>query len=222
MRRMRDTDGTAVHRRHARFHMASCKDGEALHVTLYNEMSVLYNALKAKAREVQDAEDAAVEESAVVQAREEVLENCIRDLDAAAGAADRANASLGARATIFPSGFGADIDPDGDAQLEALTKLKVRAQPFAQVQTIAAALTAIDTAAVALKTALEAEDAAEATVERLFAEEQEARRAIRQQLESAHGRLRDHYKARPALAERYFLNSGASGSSRKRKAGGAK
>lgn len=218
MQRMRDTDGTRVHRRNARHHMAACKDGEAIHVTLYDEMTVLYNALKAKEREVQDAEDAAVEASAVVQSKEEALENCIRDLDAAAAAADRASSSLGARAAIFPNGFGAEIEPDGDEQLEALTKLKVRVEPFLQqVPAIATAQTAVNTAAVALKAALDAEETANTTVERLFAEEQEARRAIRQQIESAHGRLRDYYKSRPALAERYFLKAGGSSTSTKKK-----
>jgi len=35
------------------------------------------------------------------------------------------------------------------------------------------------------------------------------RRAIREQLESAHGRLRDLYKARPAVAEEFFLKEGS-------------
>jgi hypothetical protein len=42
-------------------------------------------------------------------------------------------------------------------------------------------------------------------VDSLFAEELEARREIREQLESAFGRLRDLYKARPAVVERFFL-----------------
>jgi hypothetical protein len=45
-------------------------------------------------------------------------------------------------------------------------------------------------------------------VETLFAEELEFRRALREQLASAHGRLRDLNRARPVLAERYFLRDG--------------
>ena len=219
MEKTRERDGTPAHLRHARFHMARCKRGEAVHATLRAEMATCFNALKAKAREQEDAEDLAIDADAEVQAAEESVENCIRDLDGAAAAADRANPSLSVQKTIFPEGFRAVIDPDGYAQLAALEPLRVRVQPFQNVATVSAALTALNTAAAALKDALVAEEAAEEVAERLFAEELEARRAVRQQLESAHGRLRDHYKARPALAERYFFGKGSGRRSRKKKDG---
>jgi hypothetical protein len=51
--------------------------------------------------------------------------------------------------------------------------------------------------------------AAESQVEALFAEELAARQAIREQFESAYGRLRDLYCCScPALAERFFLREG--------------
>jgi hypothetical protein len=53
------------------------------------------------------------------------------------------------------------------------------------------------------------------TVTRLFEAEREARRAVREQLESANGRLRAFYKAKPALAETFFLRPGTRKPSRK-------
>jgi hypothetical protein len=57
------------------------------------------------------------------------------------------------------------------------------------------------------------ERGAEEKLDRVTAEEREARREVREQLESAHGRLRAHYKTRPALAERFFMRD--PGSSRR-------
>jgi hypothetical protein len=106
---------------------------------------------------------------------------------------------------VFPNGFGAEIDPEGDEQLETLTKLRVRLGAFSSNPIVAGALARLDAAESALRGALKAEDAAETKVESLFAKELEARREIREQLESAFGRLRDLYKARPAVVERFFM-----------------
>lgn len=215
MRRLRETDGTPIHLRAARFHMAKCATDEAIHTALRSEMSAHFNALRDKAREREDAETEAVEMMARAEIAEERVENAVRDIDGAAASADRASPGLNAQRTMFPDGFGAVIDPEGDAQIAALGPLRVRATPFMGVPAIAAAFGALETAEAGLRAAIEAEDEAEETVERLFAEELEARRAIRQQAEGAHGRLRDHYKTRPALAEKFFLNLGGAGRARK-------
>lgn len=55
---------------------------------------------------------------------------------------------------------------------------------------------------------IDPETAAE-RVKDLFAEELEAQRQIREQLESAYGRLRDLYKSRPGMAEHLFLRAAA-------------
>ncbi len=91
MRRIRDTEGTPVHRRAARYHMARCQQGGAqLHTTLRAEMLALFTALKLKARAVEDAEDEAVDASAIADATEVALENVIRDIDDDAAKLDRA------------------------------------------------------------------------------------------------------------------------------------
>ena len=134
----------------------------------------------------------------------------IRDSDAALAGLDRADPTLNAQRTVFPEGFGQVIDPEGDAQLSVLPALKVRLGAFKAHPPIAEQILRLDAAEAALQAALTAGDTAETKVDALFAEEQAARLAIRVQLESAYGRLRNLYKARPALAEAFFLKeSGA-------------
>ena len=211
MRRLRPTDGTQVHRRAAIYHMARCvTGGTPLHTTLRNEMGLLVDALKSKARETDDFDDTDVEATAAADAAEIALENVIRDSDADLAKLDRANPTLNAQRAVFPEGFGQVIDPEGDAQLGVLPALKVRLAAFGAHAEIAAQLVRLEAAETTLTAALAAGDLAETKVESLFAEERGTRLAIRVQLESAYGRLRDLYKSRPALAEGFFLKeSGA-------------
>ena len=211
MRRLRPTDGTLVHRRAAVYHMARCKTGGSpLHGKLRKEMKAIFDVLKAKARETEDCEDTDVEAMADADATEVALENVIRDIDADLAKLDRADPTLNAQKAVFPQGFGQVIDPEGDAQLGVLPALKVRLAPFKAHADIAEQMTRLDAAESAFAAALKTAEAADAKVDALFAEEQAARQAIRVQLESAHGRLRDLYKSRPALAEAFFLNEGGS------------
>jgi len=206
MRRLRMTDGTEPHLRAARYHMAKCqKPGPALHADLRVEVTAKFNQLKTKCRLVEDARTEAIDATAAADEAELALEDMLRDIDSDLGKLDREDPSMNARATVFPSGFGAAIDPEGDEQIEALTKLRVRLAAFSSNPIVAGALTKLDAAETGLRDALKVEAAAEKKVDSLFAEELEARREIREQLESAFGRLRDLYKARPAVVERFFL-----------------
>lgn len=211
MKRLRSTDGTAVHRRAARYHLAQTKLGTApLHATLAGEMSAKYATLVSKARATEDFEDALVEADATVDAAEIALENAVREIDADLARMDRQNPALGAQAAVFPHGFGETIDPDGAAQLGVLPTLHVRLAPFKDDPILAPSLAKLDAAETALKAALKALAAADSKVDTAFAEEVAARTAIREQLESAYGRLRDHYKSRPALAEKFFSKEAGS------------
>jgi hypothetical protein len=210
MRRLRPTDGTPVHKRAARYHDSKLvADGGPLHQQLHGEMAPLLATLIAKERAVDDARDAAVAAQALEDHHETNFENLIRDIDADLGKLDRVDATLNARATVFRDGFGKEIEPDGDAQVAITSDLRDRLAKFAGQGVVADHLTKFDVYVEALKNAVSATNAAEDLVDKVFAEENEARRAIREQLESAYGRLRAHYKATPAKAETFFLREGS-------------
>lgn len=210
MRRLRPTDGTLTHKRAARYHDSKLvADGGALQQQLHSEIAPLMATLTAKERAVDDARDAAVAAQALEDHHETNLENLLRDIDADLGKLDRADAALNARATVFPDGFGKEIEPDGDAQVDVAKDVRIRLAKFATHTLIAEHLTKFDVIVNALKAAVTATNAAEDLVDKLFTEETDARRAIREQLESAYGRLRAHYKAHPAKAETFFLREGS-------------
>lgn len=209
MRRLRPTDGTQPHRRAAQFHLRKCKAAKLpLHTTLQTEMKEKVAKLVAKSRAVEDAEDELVGAMAESEAAEEAFEDLIRNVDGDLARLDREDPSRNARGTVFPEGFGAVIDPDGDKQLDVIPGLKARLSQLGAEPIAVAALAKVTEADTALRTAFDAEDKLVDDVESLFAEENEARREVREQLDSAYGRLRDFYKARPALAERFFLKEG--------------
>lgn len=209
MQNLRDTDGTAVHRRAIRFHAAKCRTGGTpQHTQLRTEAIAVYNDLKAKARAAEDAEDDLVDASAEVDTTEIALENAIRDLDSDLERLDRDNPGRNARHAVFPEGFGAVIEPEGDKQLEVLPALHGRLEPHQNETGLSASMAKLTAAEAAFKAALDAEDAASDAVDLAFTKEVAARAAVRAQLTSAHGRLRDLYKSRPAQAEAFFLKLG--------------
>lgn len=209
MQHLRDTDGTAAHRKGLRFHAAKCRSGgTALHATLRAEALAAYATLKAKERAAEDAEDELADARAEADTHEIALENAIRDLDIDLQRLDRETPGLDARLAVFPDGFGAVIEPEGEKQLEVLPALDVRLKPYEGHADLAASLVKLGGAKAAFKAALIAEDAASDAVETAFAEEVAARGAVRAQLTSAHARLRDLYKTRPAQAEAFFMKLG--------------
>ena len=209
MRRLRSTDGTPAHKRAGGYHCTTVKTGTTpLHAELHNEMTAKLALLKSKARAHEDAEDNAVAASATSDAVEIGLENMIRKIDGELAQLDREDPTLNARATVFPEGYGKEIDPEGASQLGTLGALRDRLAKFGGHPIGATMLSNFDGARAAFVEALKAEQAAEDAVEAAFREELDARRIVREQLESAYGRLRDLYKARPAVAETFFLKEG--------------
>ncbi|MDI1483806.1 hypothetical protein [Polyangium sp. y55x31] len=205
MRCPRETDGSPVHRRHIRFHLTACKGAGPVHDMLAAEASTIYMNLRDAERAREDAEDAATAASAGLSRAESTLENAIRELDAAAKKLDRKDPALAAQRTIFPAGLRPVLKPEGQAQLDVLLPLRVRLAPFAGKGDVDDAIAGLDYAEMQHRAALETVDLAAAEVDTRFAHERAARRAVREQLVSAFGRLRDHYKAHPAAAEAFFL-----------------
>lgn len=205
MRRLRDTHGSSIHRRHIRFHLSRCKGVSPLHDTLHDEASAVYLALREAQRAREDAEDAVTSAAALLARAEVGIENAIREIEVEAKRLDRADPSIGAHGTIFPAGLGPVIRPDGAAQLEVLPALRVRMAPLEGKGAMATTIAGLDAAEAGQRAALAAVGEAAVEVERCFAEERAARRAVREQMESAYGRLRDLYKARPGFAEQFFL-----------------
>lgn len=209
MRRLRPTDGNPAHKRAGQYHCTMVKTGNTpLHTQLHDQMVAQLALLKAKTRAHEDAEEEAVAASATSDAAEIALENTIRDIDADLAKLDREDGSLNARATVFPEGYGKEIDPEGPSQLENLDALRDRLAKFDGHPIGTALLAKFEAARSTFEQAIEAEEASEDAVESAFREVLDARTAVREQLESAYGRLRDHYKARPALAETFFLKEG--------------
>ncbi|MDI1433635.1 hypothetical protein [Polyangium sorediatum] len=205
MRHLRESDGSSVHRRHIHFHGTTCKDVSPLHDILHAEASAVYTKLRDAQRAREDAEDAATAASAGVLRTEVMVENAVREIDASAKKLDRKEPALAAQRTIFPAGISPVIKPDGQAQLDVLPAVRIRMAPFADKGDMGDALASLDYAEMLHDAALQAVNLAVGEVARRFAEEREARRAVREQLASAHGRLRDHYKAKPSAAEAFFL-----------------
>lgn len=216
MRRLRETDGSPVHRRTARYHVTKCTlVPVALHTALAAEMITELSKLIAKTRQSEDLDDALAGAGAMLDAAELGFENVIRELDGALEQLDRDNPSFGAQSATFPEGFGTVIEPDGEQQRAVMAPLKVRLEPFKSQPTIAPILAKLDAADATLAAAVTAATAAEKEYDTAFAEEIAARTAIRQQMESAYGRLRDYYKARPAMAELFFSKEGSRRSAKK-------
>jgi hypothetical protein len=209
MQNLRDTDGTPTHRRAIRFHIGKCRTGGApLHTQLRDEAAVLYSDLKVKERAHEDADDDLVDATADVDTMEIILENAIRDLDGDLEKYDRDHPGKAARLAVFPAGYGAVIEPEGDNQKAVLPALHTRLKPYTAEPAFAASLAKLDAAETAFIAALKAEEAAETVVNAAVAAELGARAAVRAQLTSAHGRLRDLYKSQPKRAEAFFLKLG--------------
>lgn len=209
MQRFQETDGTEPHRKGIRFHAGKLR-GMAipLHQALHGEALSAYGTLKAAEQAHRDAVDDEAEARAWADTAEIAFENALRGLDSALVELDRDHPGRGARSAVFPNGFGDVIAPDGDAQLTVLPAFHVRLKPFTGEPDLQKALLKLGDTEAAFRKALTEEDAANTTTETAFAAEIAARGGVRQQLESAHGRLRDFYKAQPAEAERFFLKLG--------------
>jgi hypothetical protein len=210
MRRLRPTDGTAQHKRAAKDHLGKLTLGGApVHQELHAEMKLRFDTLKARERATDDARDAATEAGAIRDQAEINLEDVIRDIDADLGKLDRAEPERNARTNVFPEGYGKEIDPEGEAQLETLPAVRARIVNVGPHAIVTEALAKFDATTATFKTAVNGDKAADELAETLYQEELLARQAVREQLEVAYGKLRVFYKSNPRRAETFFLREGS-------------
>lgn len=202
--------GTTQHKRAAKDHLGKLTlGGAAIHQELHADMKTRFDALKTCERATDDARDAATEAAAICDQAEIGLEDTIRDIDADLGKLDRAEPERNARATVFPEGYGKEIDPEGEAQLVILPALRQRLGQLGAHALVTEALAKLDAAVATFTSAIQADKTAEALVESRYQEELQARQAVREQLEVAYGKLRVFYKSNPRRAENFFLREGS-------------
>lgn len=207
MQRLRERDSAARHLRYARYHINFCRQrkGETLFDALVSEMEEKRKALIAQTRVVEDADEALTGTNADVSAAELVLEDGIRDVEADLSKLDRQSPELNIRQKVLPEGLSKVINLEREAQLIATEALVQRLSAFKEKPEVEGALSRLSPLLDKFRSALEARRQAETKVKEAEREERYARAQVREQFESAYGRLRDHFKARPKLAERYFL-----------------
>jgi hypothetical protein len=207
MRQLRLEEGADKHRRAIRYHMGACRRSSNLPicVTLRQEADACYKALRTKTRELEDSQDDLIDLSAEADAVEEALEAVLRDFHQDLGRVDRDNPTLNVQATAFPDGLGEILEPKGQEQLNTVVALLTRMKSKQDNEKVAEGLKKLEQANANLQNALAAEEAGEKNVERVSIEELEARKAVREQLNSAHGQLRAFFKSNPSRAEKFFL-----------------
>jgi hypothetical protein len=108
---------------------------------------------------------------------------------------------------MFPSGFGPIIDQVNENQFASLVTLRANLAPFLSIPSFAAIAATLTEQEKGLAEKLKAKKEATDLVATLEAQENMGRGKIREQLQSAYGRLRDLYKSNPKRAERFFERS---------------
>ena len=215
MRRLQKNDGTERHLKVARYHSRRCRErlDDALFKTLLEEIEQHRMGLRAKARGLEDLEDELTDLTADVDAAELSLEEQVRDLFDDLAKLDRKNPELGAHGKVFPRGLGGVINPEGESQLGAIAAFRTRLGEFAGQPSIAPSIKGLDLSINNFKQKLEAQKKGDERYAAGFTEEQMARTAVREQLNSAYSRLGDRYKSNPDYAERFFPKDARAGAS---------
>jgi hypothetical protein len=215
MRRLQKNDGTERHLKVARYHSRRCREklDDGLFKTLFDEIEQRRMALRHKARGLEDLEDELTDLTADLDASELTLEEQVRDLADDLAKLDRRNPELGAYGKAFPKGLGGVINPEGENQIAAITAFRTRLGEFAAHPAVAPSIKGLDVSISNFKQKIEAQKKGDARYAEAFTEEQMARTAVREQLNSAYSRLGDRYKSNPDYAERFFPKDARTGAS---------
>ena len=206
MRRLQKRDGTNRHLRHARYHISFCKhrQNDAFFLQLAQEMEASRSTLVTRVRHVEDAEDRLTARSADVSFAELSLEDIIRDILGETERLDRQAPELNMRQKTFPEGLNGVINPEGESQVKPAEELKRRLQDFVSNPAVPPLIAKLEESLSVFQAALAARQKEEKETEDSLSAEQSARTAVREQLEVSYGRLRERFKAKPKLTERYF------------------
>jgi hypothetical protein len=205
MESLKEQDSTEKHRSRARYHQGACTQSKVPAISgLADEIEPLCDDMIAKERQIEDAQDQVVIATAVADGEEIVAEDIVRDVHAELGSQDRKDPTLGSQVKVFPHGFGPVINEENEDQFAPLATLHVDIAPFVTLEPVAALMATLDAQEVVLGEKLEVKKGANDRVTTLKAELKIAKTKVREQLQSAYGRLRDIHKSNPKLAERYF------------------
>jgi hypothetical protein len=212
MRRLQKRDGTGRHLRHAQYHISFCKhrQHDAFFLQLAKEMEAARADVVTKARGVEDAEDQLTARSADVSFAELSLEDLIRDILGETERLDRQTPELNMRQKTFPEGLNGVINPEGESQIKPAEELKRRLQDFVNNAAVPPLIAKLEESLALFQAALADREKEERNAEDAASAEQSAKTALREQLEVSYGRLRERFKARPKLTERYFYQEKAS------------
>jgi hypothetical protein len=216
MKQLQDNDGTDKHTRAIFYHTNRCQEGtDALFQTLLKEGQEKRATLKNAARLVEDKDEELSVLSSEVSATELEVERLVLDIASDLKKLDRKSPQLNAFKSVFSEKGGSDtiIRPEGESQLASLTSFMTRLNKFTDQPLIKETYAALEAGIKLFKEKLKSKRVEEERREQLFTEELLARKAIRQQLISAHGRLKDLFQADPDQAEAYFLSDPRAGSS---------
>jgi hypothetical protein len=216
MKQLQEADGTDKHLRAIFFHTNRCQERtDDLFLALAAEGLAKRTALRNAARSVEDKDEELSVLSAESSATELEVERLVLDVASDLKKLDRKSPQMNAFKQVFSEKGGSDtvIRPEGESQLTSLTSFMTRLRKFSDQPLLKETYTELEASIQIFKEKLKAKKAQEEKRDQLFTEEILARKAIRQQLNSAHGRLKDLFQADPDQAEAYFLSDPRAGSS---------
>ena len=206
MRRLTTADGTDKHLDTAQYHSRRCRQrkSDPFFSGLESKIVVVFTSLRNLARAGDDLQEALTDSRADLDEVELTFEDLVRDIDSEAARLDRQDPSLQAQKKIFPEGFGAVIRPEGKSQPAVIPDLKVRLKAFLSMGALGDYIKKLLESEAAFQAAVQDVEKAEQRLANNRSEEREAKRELREQLEENHSEIKKLYKAKPALADRFF------------------
>jgi hypothetical protein len=215
MQRLNSDDSTEKYLRTIEYHLQICRrrKAEEIFVQLMLEGTPLRDKLEAKVTAMTAQSRVIDELSADFDAQELLAEDIIRDLDSDLQKLDRQEPALNAQKKVFPGGFGVVISVEGESQIETLISTRQALRSFESKSLLADSLKRLDHITQEMTSTSKAREDQRKKLQSLAQDERDLKVEIAEHLISVHGRLRSYFKAKPALADRFFLRVTRSGAS---------